>query len=189
MSKIIKVDIMSGEVDELIKKLENLKKSAEKVKDDMIDDFKKVGRDSITSALSSDPYLNDNSSNTSYYETENEIGVSGSQSVYDEFGTGTLGQNNPHPEKDSYGTPLNDYNTGKTIRPNAGINSSGFGITEASKRGIPLNGMYWTYMKDGQKIYTQGRPAGAYVYKGKKAIVNSMKEINKKRVGELLSKL
>lgn len=189
MSKIIKVDIMSGEVDELIKKLENLKKEVKKTKDDIIQDFKEVGREAIGSALSSDPYLNNSSSDTSYYETKNKIGVNGSQSVYDEFGTGTLGQNNPHPEKDSYGTPLNDYNTGKTIRPNAGINSSGFGITEASKRGIPLNGMYWTYMKDGQKIYTQGRPAGAYVYKGKKAIKNSMKEINKKRVGELLSKL
>ena len=75
MSKIIKVDIMSGEVDELIKKLENLKKEVKKTKDDIIQDFKEVGREAIGSALSSDPYLNNSSSDTSYYETKNEIGV------------------------------------------------------------------------------------------------------------------
>lgn len=183
MSKVIKFDLMKDDVNELIKKLENLKKEAERAKDNIIDDLKEVGRDMISYTLSSDPYLNDSNSNTSYYETKNKIGINGSQSVYDEFGTGTKGGIYPHPDRKSSSEPLNDYNSGKTIRNNWSENSS------ASKNGIPVNTLYWTYIKDGQKIYTQGRPAGAYVYKGKKAIKIAMKTINKKRVGELLSKL
>lgn len=159
--------------------------SIEKLQKNIIDDFKKEGLQEINNSVGSTNY--EDTEPLNIVDRDNAIGIEGTQAIYDEYGTGTVGEHNPHPEKDQASIPLNDYNSGKTIRPNSGINEAGIGLTEASKQGIPLNGLYWTYKIGSKKIYTQGRPAGMHVYKAKVRIKKKMKEIIKKRVGELLS--
>lgn len=68
------------------------------------------------------------------------VGITGHQVIYDEFGTGTNGELNPHPDKNKY--PLNDYNSGKTIK--------------TDKRGFD----YWVW--HGHPTY--GIPAGMFMY-------------------------
>ena len=46
--------------------------------------------------------------------TSGYIALTGESAVYDEFGTGDEGANNPHPMKNNF--PLNPYNSGPTIR-------------------------------------------------------------------------
>lgn len=183
MNKVIKVDITKGELKDLIKNLKKFGKDADKVRKSIEEELKKEAKSKIQDSLSGSAYQAENP--TSYFETEDKIGITGTQAVYDEYGTGTLGANSPHPEK---AEGLKGYNTGPTIRTNAGFNESG-AITTASKKGIPLNGMYWTYYNNGEKIYTQGRPAGMHVYKGQKAIRSKFKKVSEKKVGEWLSKL
>lgn len=157
----------------------------ERFKQNVFDDLKKEGLQEINSSIGNTGY--EDSEPLSIVEIENAIGIQGAQAIYDEYGTGTMGEHTPHPDKDIASIPLNDYNSGSTIRENTGINSQGNNITEASRQGIPLNGLYWTYEVGGKKIYTQGRPAGMHVYKAKNRVKKQMKEVIKKRVGELLS--
>lgn len=104
------------------------------------------------------------------------VGMKGEQAVYDEFGTGTEGESNQHPEKDGKG--LNAYNSGPTIR-------------KASKRisdltAIPQGEKYWTYKKDGVLYYTTGIPAGRQVYNAYRTVKKNQKEIIKKAVEKIL---
>lgn len=69
------------------------------------------------------------------------VDVSGSQVIYDEYGTGLPGKLHPHPEHDTYG--LDPYMSGQTIRLN--------------KEGLP----YWTF----NRKVTYGVPSGQFVYK------------------------
>ena len=50
-------------------------------------------------------------------------------------------------------------------------------------------GLYWTYNKDGIKVYTQGIPAGKQVYNAAKRLQKEKEKISKKVVGDALSKL
>lgn len=90
------------------------------------------------------------------------VKMMGPQAIYSEFGTGTRGEQYPHPIKDKF--ELNAYNSGRTIR------SATSKVTE--KSGIPVGTLYWTYKDaEGNIQYTQGIPAQMQVYKaGQKAI-------------------
>lgn len=183
MDRTIKIDITKGELKGFIKNLKKVGKRAEKVRKSIEKDLKKEAKNEILTSLSGSPYQAENP--TSYFKSENSIGITGKQAIYDEYGTGTLGANLPHPEKPG---ELNGYNTGSTIRTNTGFSKNGT-TTQATRNGIPLNGLYWTYYSNGKKIYTQGRPAGMHIYKGQKAIRSKFKKISEKKVGEWLSKL
>lgn len=84
-------------------------------------------------------------SDTGFYIEHEEGGryrvhAVGTHVIYDEFGTGQLGLESPHPEKDRYG--LDDYNSGASIR----YDNNGRG--------------FWIF-----KRITYGVPAGAFVYR------------------------
>lgn len=107
------------------------------------------------------------------------VGMRGTQSVYDEFGTGTEGASNQHPMKS--GTNLNAYNSGSTIRK---ANSYIADLT-----GIPQGELYWTYIgQNGEKNYTTGIPAGKQVYNAYLSMQKEKKNIIMKKGRELLSK-
>lgn len=170
-------------IDTFIKHLRAFKTEIKSTGIEVLDELTKTAENEISNSISASNY-----ESSEPIEVLNEgkrkkrrVGISGSQSIYDEFGTGTVGANNPHPEKGNYN--LNDYNSGKTIRPNSRKD------TEASKQGIPLNGLYWTYKYNGKKIYTQGRPAGMHVYKGHNKVKQVMKKLINDKVGDVLSKL
>ena len=177
MSKKIKCQLSEQGINNLINKLKELNKNVVVVKDKVIKDLIEVGEKEISNNISSSEYTNSEPSEV--FSTKDKVGMKGRQAIYDEFGTGTIGANNPHPKKDeAKGVSLNPYNSGKRIRTNTG-----------SAKGIPVGELYWTYKYNGQIIYTQGRPAGQQVYKASKTIRNNIKEICKKRVGEAISKL
>lgn len=82
--------------------------------------------------------------------------ASGSQVLYDEFGTGDRGLMSPHPNKGAYA--LNAYNSGEHIK-------------------LDLNGShYWVYYstKDGKFTSSYGVPAGMFMYKSFENISNGI---------------
>ena len=182
--KKIKINLSSQDINNLINKLQNFQKEIGEADTKIVKELSEYGLKEIQQNYANTPYT-DGNDDVSFFVTgtnkKKKIGATGSQVLYDEFGTGTEGENAPHPKKGEFG--LNPYNSGKTIRQNN--NSNG----EATSKGIPVGGLYWTYMLNGEKIYTQGIPAGKQVYNAKKAIENEKKNIIKKVVGDALSKL
>lgn len=111
-------------------------------------------------------------------EQEKTVAMSGEQAIYDEFGTGTIGSENPHPTKNQFN--LNPYNSGSTIRKNENANSM------ASLNGIPVGGLYWTYYDmNGNKVYTQGIAAQKEGYDSFQETLKEAPKIIGKKMGEL----
>lgn len=178
------MNLSTNDIKHTIKKLERFNKSIQESDKKIVEELSNVALTEIQENYSSTPYT-DGNEDVSFYTTGTEkkkkVGVTGSQVLYNEFGTGTEGQNNPHPEKGEFG--LNPYNSGSTIRQNKNPNST------ASQLGIPEGGLYWTYMEGSVKKYTQGIPAGKQVYMAAKAVKKRKDKIIKKVVGDALSKL
>lgn len=177
----IKISFAKTSIKDMIKKYKSISENVEELQQNIIDDLKEIGLKEIRNSLSSSSYTA--SEPVSVVEKKKAIGIQGVQAIYDEYGTGTIGGLNPHPKKPS---SLKPYNSGSTIRNNwkneAILKNDGMGGT------IPPNTLYWTFKFNGQKIYTQGRPAGMHVYKAKKEVKSNLQNIVKKRVGEYLSK-
>lgn len=75
------------------------------------------------------------------------VEINGLEVIYDEFGTGIVGFNNPHPDKAKYSS-LHGYNTGKKIVHFADSNLD-----------------YWIYPgDDGKFVKTHGDVPGQFVY-------------------------
>lgn len=86
----------------------------------------------------------------------NRVVISGSQVLYDEFGTGDAGLMQPHREKAKYN--LNGYNTGAHIKTSS-------------------NGAhYWNYYstKDAKWVTSQGVPAGMFVFNSVEDVANNI---------------
>ena len=106
-------------------------------------------------------------------DTQKEVAMSGSQAVYSEFGTGTEGGMHPHPMKHDFA--LNEYNSGKTIRPASD--------KVAAIAAIAPGTLYWTYKDDNGNIhYTQGVPAQKIVYNAGIEVKDQMPEIIEKNL-------
>lgn len=182
--KTIKMQLSSQSINSLIKKLENFQKDMEKADTQIVKELSDLGLKEIQANYAATPYK-DGNDDVGFFTSGNDkkrtIGVTGTQVLYNEFGTGTEGAENPHPDKGEFG--LNPYNSGRTIRPNNNENST------ASKLGIPTGGLYWTYMDGSIKKYTQGIPAGKQVYLATQKVQKEKSNIIKKVVGDALSKL
>lgn len=178
----MQINLSQKNIKAAIKKLQELKENLQPLNDKILQDIENQGLEEINSSLSNSNFEFNQPVKSFSRRVENkiEIGIQGNQAIYEEYGTGTIGGLNPHPQKDS---SLNPYNSGETIRMNESIKSA------ATREGVPIGGLYWTYKYNGQKIYTQGRPAGAHVYKASQKIKRNIKEIISRRVGEELSKL
>ena len=182
--KKINVDLSNQSIKKLIYKLERFNKSIENADKKIVEELSNLALAEIQKNYSNTPYK-DGNDDVSFYitgeEKKKKVGVTGSQVLYNEFGTGTEGEKSPHPEKGEFG--LNSYNSGRTIRRNNNPNSS------ASRLGIPEGELYWTYRDGSIKKYTQGIPAGKQVYMAAKTVKKEKNEIIKKVVGDALSKL
>lgn len=182
--KTVNVKLSTQSIKELIKKLENFQGELKQAEEQIVEELADLGLQEIQDNYASTPFK-DGNEDVSFFSKgtgkKKTIGVTGSQVLYNEFGTGTEGQNSPHPEKGNFG--LNPYNSGNTIRKNNKEDST------ASKLGIPNGGMYWTYRTGNIKVYTQGIPAGMQVYKAAKKMQKEKYKICKKVVGDALSKL
>ena len=183
MIKNVKVSLDANEISQMITKLQQLKKDVKSLPNELT---KQVALDGLR-YLDLQYAITPNDDNVGDITTEviqtndgHAIIASGHDVIYLEFGTGDIGQANPHPEKNKY--ELNAYNSGETIR-DANEHSAKHGIT---------SGKYWTYKREGmdKPKYTQGIPAGKQMFNTRNHIISeSVKKVNEKLVGDMLSKL
>lgn len=187
MKKVIKTELSLKSIQELLQKTQKIKSNLEKASNNIVEKLSDYTYQEIQKNISSTPYK-DASDDVGAFNVGSKkkriVGMMGKQAIYDEFGTGTIGENSPHENRKKIkGGKLNWYNTGVTIRENSNPDS------KASEAGIPTNGLYWTYNHGGKKIYTQGIPAGKQVFNASISMNKKKKEIIKQEVSDALSKL
>lgn len=159
-------------LDTLITKIED---AADKAADELAD----IGLKEMQSTYDSNPYKPESGMSFNIYKQDNErtVAMEGSQALYEEFGTGTIGERNPHPRKQESG--LNPYNSGKTIRPAT--------TKDNAISGIPVGELFWTYKDEkGKTRYTQGIPAGKEAYNAGQKVVQSAPDVLVKKIKEAL---
>lgn len=180
----IKINLSKKEIEALINKTKDLKKSLSKLDEKIVDKLADQALEDIQKNFQATPFKEGND-DTGFFKVgsakQKSVGMVGSQVLYNEFGTGTKGMIDSHPEKNKFG--LKGYNTGKTIRRNTRANS------RATEEGIAQGELYWTYKENGEKIYTTGIPAGMQVYNAAQSLKKKKEKIIKEEVGDLLSKL
>ena len=181
--KVINVKLSNQELNNLLKKINNLKtnlkESETKIKNNLAD----YTRTEIDNNISSTQFKDGNDDVKTFIETHDnkvKVGMRGSQVLYDEFGTGTQGESNRHPLKGKYG--LAGYNTGRKIRKAS--------VKVNENTGIPIGTKYWTYKnKQGETVFTTGIPAGKQVFNAAMSLRNKKMQIVKQEVSDALSKL
>lgn len=174
-----------GELKKLGGDLERMARKTEQATTTILDDLAATGLEEMKHTYNSQPYQIENDSQMNFSITQGRkkrtITMEGSQAVYREFGTGTMGQQNPHPIKGEFA--LDDYNSHVTPKGT---------IRYATKKdnaisGIPVGELFWTYKDEkGQTHYTQGVPAGKEGYNASRKIRKDAAKIIRKRIKEAL---
>lgn len=180
MSKNKSIGLDIKQIGDLIKSLNALSKTLEKMPNELVNELGVLGLEKLNEKYSQrkqDENITD--INTSIKPSENRCDIlsQGKDVIYEEFGTGDEGKGNPHPDKSKYN--LNDYNSGKYIR-NANESSAQHGITD---------GKYWTYKKDGDIKYTQGVPSGKEMFETSNYLKETIPDVLKKKASDVLSKV
>ena len=181
MQKTFHTNLSEKDLDNWIKQLKNYDKLMDQAAINIVDDLSKFGAKKMKnihqqSSFKSSTPMQFLIEGTKYEKT---ISMSGPQALYEEFGTGTMGEQNPHPIKEEF--DLNPYNSGKTIRK----------VTQKvhDKTGLPLGALYWTYKDEsGKTVYTQGIPAIKPGYDSFMATVKKAPSVVKKRTEEVFNK-
>lgn len=169
MNKSLTVNFDPQDISRLIAELEIIDKQFKKLP---VDIAKEVAYDGLTKldmlyAINTGHDTGD--IHTRVEETMNgyKIVAEGKDVLYEEFGTGEVGKDNPHPDKAEY--PLNDYNSGPIVSTH---------INKAGRH-------YWFH--DG--VYTEGIPAGKQFFDTRNYIITEgIKKAHDKLVGDILSK-
>ena len=177
MEKNIKISLNTKELSNLINDLKKLSSSFKNLNTEVAKELAEATAHELEQNYSAFPFQSS--------EGKAQIGVENSNNVYkvyarsksviyEEFGTGDVGQANPHPIPQSdFG--LKGYNTGSYIYP-ADNFSAQYGIT---------SGMYWTY--DG--VPTQGIPSGKFMFNTSEWLHDNYKELIQKKVDDVISKV
>lgn len=181
MTRKITIGLNQNEISNLISELDKIADKLDKMADKLTDDIAEVGLEEMQKNYSASQYQPSDGMGFAKTGTakEKKISMIGSQAIYHEFGTGTRGEESPHPQKSLF--ELNPYNSGRTIRRNTKVSST------ATQLGIPVNGLYWTYKdENGWTHYTQGIPAQKVVFNADKTIKEKLPELCRKAVEEVL---
>lgn len=181
--KDIKVPLSVSGLNDLLKKVNNLKSNLQKVDKNIVDKLADYVLDEVQNNYSATPFK-DGNDDISFFkkgtDTKKTVGAMGSQVLYNEFGTGTQGEQSPHPKKTEYS--LNSYNSGRTIRKAS--------VKVNEKSGIPVGTKYWTYKNiQGEIVFTTGIPAGMQVFNASISLKNKKRQIIKQEVSDALSKI
>lgn len=178
MNRNIVTGLSNKELDELARNLDNWADMMKKATVNIVKDLSEYGLQRMQEIYAEAQSQYEDSTYMDFSitgsEIEKTVSMSGPQALYDEFGTGTIGEQNPHPIKNEFG--LNPYNSGPTIR-------------RAGKdvEGIKEGDLYWTYKDESGVVhYTQGIPAQKEGYDSLKATIKKAPEIVKKRMEETL---
>ena len=113
---------------------------------------------------------------TTYWENQGdvfELISAGKDVLYEEFGTGDKGAENPHPVKYKY--DLNDYNSGPYIRDVSEYDENSYVYDDLQEFGI-VSGKFWRYYKDSTNTlyYTQGVPSGQEMWDTRNELINNI---------------
>lgn len=180
MNKTYRISLGSKGLKEMEKKLDTWVERMDKASKNIVDDLANYGLKKMIEIYNGSNFESSEPMDFGITGTDykKEVFMSGTQAIYNEFGTGTEGQMRPHPAKNNYN--LNDYNSGRTIRPAT--------KSVSEKTSIPTGGLYWTYKDvNGDVVYTQGTPAQGEGYYSLLATVEKADEIVKRRVEEILN--
>lgn len=109
--KKIKVPLSVDSLKELTKKLDRFKTDVEEAKKQIVSDLIDIAENEIKSNYASSIY---STADEKIGRDDKSAFVEGSQVLYREFGTGTMGLQDSHPIKGNFN--LNPYNSGRTIR-------------------------------------------------------------------------
>lgn len=185
MSTQIEIDIFDTK--SLTNALQWLYNNIDKQANEMLWEITKDGEKYLStqykSATLKDPNITELSADSRVGNNESEIIAKGKDVVYEEFGTGDKGEDNPHPVKSNYN--LHDYNSGSYImdtRDNSNPHLDQFLATQ----GI-YNGKYWTYKKDGERYYTQGVPSGQEMWKTRNHLIDDLIPKLAKKRGKIIN--
>lgn len=173
------IELGTKELEQMQKELQEFKKRLIIASEKTVNDLAEFGLDKMQEIYNSSGVEDSTPMDFSIEgdSLEKTVQMSGEQALYDEFGTGTIGSENPHPAKSNFN--LNPYNSGSTIRKNESATSA------ASLNGIPVGALYWTYTdSNGNKVYTQGIAAQKEGYDSLKETIEKVPEIFKQRMEE-----
>lgn len=178
MNRNIVTGLSNKELDALVKNLDNWAEMMKKASVNIVKDLSEYGLGRMQEIYAEAQAKYEDSSYMDFSitgsELEKTVSMSGPQALYDEFGTGTIGEQNPHPIKNEFA--LNAYNSGPTIRK-----------ANENTPGIEPGELYWTYKDEtGQLHYTQGIPAQMEGYTSLKDTIKKAPSIIKKRMEETL---
>lgn len=178
MNRNIVTGLSNKELDELARNLDNWADMMKKATVNIVKDLSEYGLQRMQEIYAEAQSQYEDSTYMDFSitgsETEKTVSMSGPQALYDEFGTGTIGEQNPHPAKNEFG--LNPYNSGPTIR-----------IATENTKEIKPGELYWTYKDEAGVVhYTQGIPAQKEGYDSLKDTIKKAPSIIKKRMEETL---
>ena len=180
MSRQINVSLNVNDISKLITNMDKLAKQLKEMGENVVEDLSDEGLKEMQKNYANSQFKEESEMQ---FEKTGEKGnrtiqMVGQQAIYSEFGTGSEGEENPHPIKNEF--DLKPYNSGKTIRKAT--------AKVERKTGIPEGGLYWTYKdSNGQVIYTQGVPAQKIVYNADEKLRQDLPSICKKRLEEVIN--
>lgn len=181
----IKVELSSASIKETIAKLQTMKQNLENLNKEIPKELAEKTADKIRDFYNQKGYVSAEVPTIDVRETDKgyQAYITGKSVTYEEFGTGDVGLANQHPWKKRYN--LNFYNSGPTIQPTDNLPPR---IME--KEGLKP-GMYWEYydLDQHRRVYTQGIPPGLFMYNADNWLRDNYKDIVKKKVDDVLSKL
>lgn len=179
----IKTKLSTGSINETIHKLETLKQELKKLDDAIPRELAEQTASKIEAFYATKGFSSKTSPTIGIAKYNNgyKAFARSKDVIYEEFGTGDVGANNGHPWKGDYG--LNPYNSGPTIRSTDKLSP------ETKSEHNISEGLYWTYKSDGEKVFTQGIPAGKFMYNADLWLKDNYKKIVKQKVDDVLSKL
>lgn len=178
MGKTIRIKLGTKELRELKSQISNWRSKLAKTEENIVGDLSNLALEEMQKNYENYDYKAESGMDFQITgtNTEKKVSMIGTQAIYTEFGTGTVGGMNSHPKKQNFN--LKQYNSGETIRVAT--------KSVAENHGIPEGTLYWTYTNEsGETIYTQGIPAGKQVYDAAKTVRKQAREIAQKRIDEV----
>ena len=180
MEKNIKIHLNSNSIDDAIKNLKKLKSSLNELPMGITKEIADEGASKLAEQHGKYRHSDGNASiDIIPIEKGYRVSISSPSIIYEEFGTGDVGEKSNAPKSPTeFG--LDYYRQhGTTIRP-ADRYSREHGINA---------GWYWTYQKDGSWVYTQGIPSGHFVYDTTQYLRKNYKKIAKEKASDVISKV
>ena len=185
----VSVEVNEGNIKDVIKALKEIRDNIDRDIDKTMVEIVKRGQIYLNNQYSTrvrDPNIENISTSWNKNGNEYEIRSSGKDVIYEEFGTGDRGEQEPHPVKSNYN--LNDYNSGQYIRNVSDYDENSYTYDDLQEFGIS-SGKFWRYNKNGILYYTQGVPSGKEMWDTRNFLIdNVIPKLAKKRSEDICDK-